>query len=83
MGKLSASTLTWPCSMTLPKVLQRLDRLDKSSSKFPAEFTSLLDGEEYKSCIGGIKKGQTVWLIEYLDNVCSRTVFCLFTAEPA
>ena len=69
--------------MDLPEVLQRLDRLDKSSFKFPNRLTNLLNEKEYKSCIRKLKGDQVAWLVEYLDNVCSRTVFHLLSAQPA
>jgi len=61
--------------MSLPKVLRRLDRLDRSSYKFPDELTSLINGQKYKSLIGRLKKDQVVGLVDYLDNVCPALRF--------
>lgn len=56
-------------------ILQRLDRLSKSSPQFPDRLTSILYEKGYKDCILNLQDGDAAWLVEYLDNVCLHTTF--------
>jgi len=69
--------------MTLPEILQQFDRLDKSSPQFPDELTGLLYKEGYKNYIPKLQDEDVVWLVEYLDNVCSPIALCHLSAQPA
>lgn len=57
--------------MSPPNFLQELYRLETSSSRFPAQIATILDGAEYKTSINTVKDGDLVQLVEYLDDVCS------------
>ena len=60
--------------MSSPKALQKLYRLEKSSSRFPAQIAAILDGTEYKVCIKSLQDNELVWLVEYLDTVRLRII---------
>ena len=49
--------------------LERLRRLDRSSSKFPDQLSSVLSGEEYRQCVPNLQRDGLVWLVDYLDKV--------------
>jgi len=49
--------------------LQQLHRLETSSSQFPAQITSILDGTEYNVWIQNLQEGDLPQIVEYLDNV--------------
>ena len=57
--------------MSLPSFLQELHRLETSSSRFPTQIATILDGSDYKTSINTVKDEDLVQLVEYLDNVCS------------
>ena len=67
--------------MALPEILQRLDRLNKSSAKFPDQLASLLCGKGYEDSVPKLRNEDAVWLLEYLDNVC--LYHALFTLRSA
>lgn len=50
--------------------LQKLSRLDGSSSKFHGQLSGVLYGEEYRRCVPNLQGNDLVWLIDYLDRVC-------------
>jgi len=49
--------------------LQQLHRLETSSSQFPAQITSILDGTEYNVWIQNLQEGDLSRIVEYFDNV--------------
>jgi len=60
-------------------VLQRLDRLDRSSQEFHDQLTDILYGEEYQQCVYGgnyddqqrvltLQGDDLTWLVGYLDK---------------
>ena len=49
--------------------LQRLHRLDRSSSDFHDQLHNVLRGEEYVQCEENLEGDDLVWLIDYLDKV--------------
>ena len=51
-------------------VLQRLHRLDWSSSDFHDKLDNVLHSEEYAQCEKNLKGDEFVWFIDYLDKVC-------------
>ena len=59
-------------------ILQRLDRLERSSPDFPDQLTNLLSGQEYGQHIftDALREEGAAWLVEYLDNV--RVSFSLY-----
>jgi len=69
--------------MSLPGILQELDRLDKFSPQFPDQLVSLLSGRLYKYRIRWLQDENASWLIDYLDNVCPRIALHLLSAQPA
>ena len=52
-----------------PPVLQQLDRLNRSSSRFQDQLRDVLCGEEYTRCVPNLQGDGLVWLVDYLDNV--------------
>jgi len=68
--------------MSLPGVLQELDRLDRSSPQFPDQLVSLLSGRLYKYRIRWLQDEDVSWLVEYLDNVCLRIALYPLPAQP-
>jgi len=52
-----------------PPALQRLHRLDRSSSDFQDQLSNALYGEEYKRCVSNLQGDDLVWLVDYLDKV--------------
>ena len=50
-------------------VLQRLDRLDKSSPDFHDQLYSVLYGKEYVQCVPDLQPDDVSWLVDYLDTV--------------
>ena len=71
-----------PLYVTSPDILQRLDRLDKSSPQFPNQLTNLLHEKRYELHISKLQDQDAVWLIEYLDNVCLYTALHPLTTQP-
>lgn len=57
-------------------VLQELNNLDRSSSKFHDRLSNVLYGEEYMRCVGDLQGDDLVWLVDYLDEVCRRFMRC-------
>jgi len=55
-------------SPSLP-ALQRLHRLDRSSSDFQDQLSNALYGEEHKRCVSNLQGDDLVWLVDYLDKV--------------
>ena len=55
--------------------LQQLHRLDRSSSGFHDQLSSVLYGEEYQKCVQNLQCDDLVWLVEYLDKVRRRAAF--------
>jgi len=54
--------------------LQQLYRLEPSSSQFPAQVASILDGEEYKASVQTLQDGDSVWLVDFFDNARLRVI---------
>jgi len=69
--------------MPLPKILQQLECLDKSSPRFPDELMNLLRGKVYKRRVPKLQDEDATWLVEYLDNVSLCVVFSMFSTQPA
>ena len=63
--KSRASLMSSPSSQTL----QQLHRLDRSSPDFDRQLHDILSGKEYAQCGGHLESGDSVWLIDYLDEV--------------
>ena len=59
--------------MHLPNhpTLQKLNTLDKSLSEFHDQLSNVLYGEEYARCMKDLRDDELVWLIDFLDDVCS------------
>ena len=60
--------------------LQQLHRLDRSSSGFHDQLSSVLYGEEYQKFVPNLQGDELVWVVEYLDKVrrhaaLSRSLF--------
>ena len=55
-------------SPNLP-ALQQLHRLNRSSSEFYDQLYDTLRGKEYTECVPNLRGDDSVWLVEYLDNV--------------
>jgi len=53
-------------------VLQRLDRLNRSSSDFHDQLNNVLCAEEYKQYLSDLQGDGLVWLVDYLDEVYYR-----------
>jgi len=49
--------------------LQQLRSLDRLSSQFPNQLTSLLREQEYRDYVTSIQDHDLSWLVEYLDDV--------------
>jgi len=60
-------------SANLP-ALQKLHRLDRSSSEFHSRLSKVLYGEEYQQCISNLQRDDLAWLIDYLDTVCRHVI---------
>jgi len=58
-------------SMSLPNLpaLQRLHRLNVSSSGFCDRLSNALYEEEYQQCVPDLQGDDLVWLVDYLDKV--------------
>jgi len=61
--------------MSPPNPLRQLHRLKVSSPQFPAEITTILNGEEYKAAVVTLQDKDLVWLVNYLDTACSLRCF--------
>ena len=57
--------------MSSPRLLalQRLHRLDRSSSGFHDQLSRVLCEEEYRQCAPNLQGDDLVWLVDYLDKV--------------
>jgi len=55
--------------------LQRLHRLDRSSSDFHDQLCDALYGREYVQCEQTLQDDDLVWLIDYLDEVRRHIAF--------
>jgi hypothetical protein len=64
-------------------VLQRLDRLNKTSLDFPDQFCNIIYGEEYVQCAWNLEGDDLVWLVEYLDKVRRRVALLHSPLKPA
>ena len=60
-------------SLPVSPVLQELHGLDGSSPDFSDQLNNLLCREDYLSCEKDIDDNDVMWLVDYLDTVCSRT----------
>ena len=56
--------------MSTPSPLEQLYCLETSSSQFPTQTTSILDGVEYKLYVQTLEKSDASLLVEHLDKVC-------------
>ena len=50
-------------------LLQQLDRLDGSPSKFHNQLNNILHGEEFKQSLLNLQGDDLTWLVDYLDGV--------------
>ena len=50
--------------------LQGLHCLDRSQPEFAAQLSKTLYGEKYKRCVPTLDDADSVWLVDYLDDVC-------------
>ena len=50
--------------------LQQLRCLNTSSTNFGTQLYSVLRGEAYEQCVSGLGDDDTLWLADYLDEVC-------------
>jgi hypothetical protein len=64
-------------------VLQQLDRLNGSLSRFHDQLYDLLYGEEYVQCVRDLQGDDLVWLVDYLDRVRPRVTVLHFPLKPA
>lgn len=55
--------------------LERLLRLNRSTSDFHDQISNILYGEEYKQWVPGINGGDVVKLVDCLDRVRCRASF--------
>ena len=69
--------------MSLPPTLRRLRDLDRLLSGFQDQLSNVLYGEEYVQCVTGLQDEDSVWLVDYLDQVCRRVGFSRSPLEPA
>ena len=68
--------------MPLSKILQEIDRLDKSSPQFPDLLTKILSWKvQHKGGTWWFGEKDITWLIEYLDNVSACVALCPLTVE--
>jgi hypothetical protein len=58
-----------------PLVLQQLDRLDGSSSRFHDQLSNVLYGEEYMKCVPNLQGDDLARLVDYLGRVRRRSAF--------
>ena len=63
--------------------MQQLHRLDRSSSGFHDELSSVLYGEEYQKYVPNLQGDDLVWFIEYLDKVRHRFALSNFPLKPS
>ena len=69
-----------------PNPLERLLRLDMSSTKFNDEVSNVLYGWEYESWAQCIEGDDVVGLVDFLDGVRRRAFFsapCLSCCRPS
>jgi hypothetical protein len=55
--------------MSSRNLLERLDRLDKSSSNFHDRLCNVLYAREYRQCLLNLQDDDLMWFVEYLDRV--------------
>ena len=55
--------------MTSSDLLQQLYNLDKSSSEFHDQLSSILYGQEYQEHVPNLQGDRLAWLVDYLDKV--------------
>ena len=55
-------------------ILQKLDRLSRSTSGFHDQLSDLFDGDEYKQCVPNLQGDDLAWLVDYLDKVRRRII---------
>ena len=70
-------------SSPISPVLQQLDRLNRSSPDFHNQLSNVLYGEEYTQCARGLRNGDLVWLVEYLDQVRRHVALPCTPLQPA
>jgi len=58
-------------SARLP-ALEALHRLDRSSPEFHDQLCNIFYGEEYRKCLTTLQDDDSVWLVDYLDEVYPR-----------
>lgn len=66
-------TQTTPMIPPAHQTLQRIHFLDRSSSTFPDQLGSLLQGQEYRQCAENVGDNDLAWLVDYLDEVYRRS----------
>lgn len=64
-------------------ILQKLHRLDKSSSRFHDQLSNLLYGEEYRQCVPNLQGDDLLWFVDYLDRVRHYTALPRSPLKPA
>ena len=69
--------------MPLPDMLEQFDRLDKNSSQFQDQPTSLLYSEELEDYIPEFRDEDTAWLVKYLDQLCLSITLYPHSVQPA
>ena len=68
-----AKAQAFPMPPPSSPALLRLHRLDRSSPDFDNQLYDILSGQEHVQCEKDLEHGDSVWLIEYLDEVRRRT----------
>ena len=64
-------------------LLQRLDRLNRSSFEFHDQLCNVLYGEEYMQSVPKLQNDDLVWLVDYLDKVRCCAVLTNPSLRPA
>lgn len=63
--------------------LRELHRLDKSSPGFGNQLNDIISGEKYAQCERNLERDDSVWLINYLDEVRCLTVLSRSPLRPS
>jgi len=62
----------FPMSSPSSLALQQLDCLDKSSPDFQDKVSNILYGQDYVRCVQNLQASDSVWLVDYLNDVRFR-----------
>lgn len=60
-------------------ILQRIHHFDKSLPGFHSQLCDVLRGQEYEQCVPNLGHDDSVWLVQYLDEVRHLSPSLLFT----